>query len=256
MYVIGVIGGWLPFWIFGHDLAFDFGPGKVMPSYWILAAQLLSLQPILAPYVPFNAAMWTVGVEEVLYRLVPLLTKPRLAVLYALAAVSALYYVIAPQLICYSANPSAYGRLLWAFVLGSMLFSYSQNRVVRLVVLAGAPALLAFYERDAPTFSPLIAAIGGTAIIWSGRVAISPRMAAAFEYLGDLSYPLYVLHFPVAWIVCFMWILIPAPAVVGISLILSVVFLHAVDRPLRKLGRRPIKTVALNPYAEPSPTTA
>ena len=119
--------------------------------------------------------------------------------------------------------------LLWAWLSG-FLFYRSPGWSGALVVLVGYHAVSRFADR-----SPAAYLIAAVALILAKNLPPMPRLLArVLNYLGDLSYPLYLVHVPLmAW--TSRWTTWTDPyAYVGISLCASALLYHFVDAPLRR----------------------
>jgi peptidoglycan/LPS O-acetylase OafA/YrhL len=118
--------------------------------------------------------------------------------------------------------------LLWAWLSG-FLFYRAPGWSAALVVLVGYDAVARFAGRSPDAY--LVAAV---AVITATTLPPMPRfLARAFNYLGDLSYPLYLVHVPlVAWTSRWTGWFDPY-AYIGVALGAAVLLYHLVDRPLR-----------------------
>jgi peptidoglycan/LPS O-acetylase OafA/YrhL len=105
------------------------------------------------------------------------------------------------------------------------------------VVLVGYWAASQF-----PDLSPAGYLVAATGVVLTRSVPPIPeRLARALVYLGDLSYPLYLVHVPLlAW--SQKWVHCGNPLVwIGASLAAAAALYHAVDAPLRaRFTPRPV----------------
>jgi len=234
-YAFAVIVAQVPFWVWGHNIAINFQEGFLMPP-WPQIARAFFMVPFAHDHaLPFDGALWTVNVEAFYYLLVPFMARLRSRHLVPLIGISAATARLTPL------DPGywLYGHLFWAFGIGWLLFHHWRDRRVRALALILPPAMV---SGDGVLAS--LVALGAVFLILNmERCQFEPKLAARLNYLGDLSYPLYALHWPVAWIITLLYLPVDLaqPAfVVWICVAAAAVVLHAVDKPLRRLGREPL----------------
>jgi len=245
VYWAGCLVALSPFWIFGGNLAVSFDAGYRTPSFRTFLPILLGLGPMVRMNgVIFDVALWSVCVECAFYLAVPLINRlPDWGLIVVMALSLALTAVRFDYL-----GPNLYGQTLWLFCLGYLLYRRPDSRVVQVLAFAlptlgMIPAVLRGWSTGADLFAPEIA-LGGACILVFGRNWQLPeRMQGPALYLGDLSYPLYICFWPVAWLIFFddqmPVILKQTPFALVAQLAVAAVILHAVDRPLRRFGREP-----------------
>ena len=257
--VVGSLLGFLTFWLDPfHNLFAAYAPQ---------AGQLLLASCLLVPYpalpersfnlFPLNAPMWSLFWEygaNVAYALVLIYLRPSILRLLLLLAAGALVYqaCTAPNLSGgWSRDTfwSGAGRVSYSFLAGVVLYrarGILPTRLgfggVSLLLLIGL--LLPYYKEitqltDALTvlfYFPLLVALGAGA-------QLAPRLARLCRWLGELSYPLYMVHYPFVWVFLsyvetqkppastLAWVVPGATlALVGLAYLVLV----AVDAPLRR----------------------
>lgn len=203
------------------------------------------LQPMLVRPMLSIGQNWSLGVEAVFYALTPLFARLSGRWIGICALVSAFLYAwhgagkfaIYPWLAPWAGTGSPF-YFAWFFLLGWALRLYPGPMAPFWV--AGAAGLFA-----ANTLSVSPAAGGGVLVaatgfllLQNGQIQLSPRWSRASAYLGDLSYPLYMVHYPLIWLlIAGNW-----PRTVWICILLSllsgVLLLHTVDYPYRARVRR------------------
>ncbi|TGE20364.1 acyltransferase [Hymenobacter aquaticus] len=226
-----------------------------------LASCLLIPYPIMPERTfnlfPLNAPTWSLFWEyiaNVVYALVLVRVRPRLLYVLTLLAAGALVYqaTLVPNLsIGWDRNTFWGGavRVSYSFLMGLVLYRARwivPNRLgfvgVGLLLLAG----LLFPYRSNLTgltdsltvlvYFPLLVALGAGA-------HLNPRLAKTCHWLGELSYPLYMVHYPFVWVFLsyvatqkppmstLAWLVPTATlALVGLAYLLLV----TVDAPLRR----------------------
>lgn len=77
---------------------------------------------------------------------------------------------------------------------------------------------------------------GSFVAAYAPKSELSTASKRVSEYLSDLSFPLYVIHWPIAYMTMFASTNWPLQVVLPITPLASMACLHVVDRPLRHLG--------------------
>jgi peptidoglycan/LPS O-acetylase OafA/YrhL len=227
----------LPYW-FGPQLP-SFMP---FPDYkpQELIGSLFFLQCLLVDKVPIFGPSWTLAVEWWFYMLAPIFVRLPNWVLLAIIGASAVFQKEALQLGYFPVHAWQWGipamLLLWAWLLG-FVFYRVRGWSAFLVVLAGYLWVGRF-----PDGSPAAYLLASLAVVTARSLPRLPRfLARLFNYLGDLSYPLYLVHAPLlGWVGHYTTWTNPY-LYVALSLGASAFLNHAVDIPLRArfASRRP-----------------
>ena len=217
---------------------------------------LLMLQNIAALCISDPVA-WSLGVEAWCYVAAPWLRKSRARPLAVAIVVSAALFIVysyfptfadtyyflrlwaVPHLIC-----------SWAWLLGFLYFRQRNDSRAAAAVVA-IPLLVAVLTSDAYG-KPAMLTIALVSLALTSRVRIPARLGllrAAADYAGDISYPLYLIQWPMIKIVenqlgaDSLW------TYVVVCVLVSALVLHLVDRPTRR--RFTHRNAASRP--EPSP---
>lgn len=241
VYWVGVLGSLLPFRVFGHhELTFGFSASLRQPGAAESIKDFLMLQPAFAPMPGTNWSLWSVPIEMAFYLVTPLLARLRLRWWSALAAASLSVYAFLPWHIDHAQNLIAYAAMFWGYGLGWIFYHARKDRRIQfaLVLLPQLAVWIVMLRSNNIMYGATpVFLLAATLLIRQDRIQLTPRLNSGFNYLGDLSYPLYAIHAPVAWLLAFSNLLILAlPALIP-CLAVSVAVLHAIDRPLRRLGR-------------------
>lgn len=219
--------GWPPFRV-------PFAP----PDKQQILGSLFFLQCFLTDKVAVFGPSWTLAVEWWFYMLAPLFVRMRHWQL-ALLVFASLWFESAA--LAHGFFPiHAYrwgipaGMLLWAWLSG-FLFYRQRRWSGPLVVLVGYYAVSIFVDRSPAAY--LLAAV--MVVVADGLPRIPQFLGRFLNYLGDLSYPLYLVHVPtMAWLGrVTRW---TDPYVfIGASFVAAAFVHHGIDGPLRRaFGRR------------------
>ena len=240
-------------------------------GYWDVASKL---KPLLH--------LWSLGVEEQFYLLWPLvlLWAHRTRRSLVLVCLGWMVVSFAVNLALTSKNPSAafylpFGRL-WELSSGGLLACLQWNRAQRATGLEDARGGLSPRRRDAlawlglallvamqslridggrfPGFYATAVVLAAVLMVWAGPHAWFNRKVLshpAMVYIGKLSYPLYLWHWPLLVLARFLgdgqWTSTHRNLAVLASLALAALTYHGVERPLaRRVSRKGWLAVALS----------
>jgi peptidoglycan/LPS O-acetylase OafA/YrhL len=212
--------------------------GKGWPT---ALGNLLLLQTFLVKPVAFDGPVWSLSVEFSYYVVAPLLWRMRRKWLVALVVLSAACHLLPPRedlglayLVLSKLNALKY---LWCWVVGFLLYRDAGLKVDALA-LACAPLLLAATTRT--RWCLVTYALAVVAILAARQLRLGGRAARVLDYLGDLSYPLYLFHVP-ALIFGYLFLGVRAPGLLVVfALVVAVAAYHAVDRYLKDRVLRPL----------------
>jgi peptidoglycan/LPS O-acetylase OafA/YrhL len=206
----------------------------IRPLNWVeVLAALTMTQTFLAPALSADGQIWTLAVEWWDYMIAPTLRRCATPVVAALMVASLAFFLLVPV----PTNPAddTGGRmfliLAWWWLSG---FLYYRHRGTALgTALLFAPPLIAATCR----FVGLAAVFGIAAVALCESLKLSKNLTRIFDWLGDLSYPLYLVHVPVMFALFLSGV--SEPAVVGCaSLAVAAAVLHLVDIPFRHRPQR------------------
>lgn len=187
--------------LFGISLEYWLGDLKTpfyafQPSGSLSAiGSLLMLQTVLVKSIAYNPIIWSLAVECAFYVIAPFIWK-RPAAVCALCAVSAVFYLLPHgdhgtlYSVALKANAVKY---FWPFGFGLMLYRFKSSLCYGAGLALGAALVFA----SPINFEPHAVAtyLASVAVIWIAQTW--PARSRALDYLGDLSYPLYLFQFPV-----------------------------------------------------------
>ncbi len=197
-----------------------------------LVGSIFFLQCFATEKIPVFGPSWTLAVEWWFYMAAPLFVRARPWMLWVIVGIS---LVVQKEGLAHGFFPvhdSKWGMpammLLWAWLSG-FLFYRAPGWSAFLVVLVGFHAVSRWVDRSPAPY--LIAAV---AVVSAKSLPPMPRfLARALNYLGDLSYPLYLVHVPMmAWVSRWTNWFDPY-AYIALALGASAFLYHVVDAPLR-----------------------
>jgi len=196
-----------------------------------ILGSLVLLQGFVVFKIPIFGPSWTLSIEWWFYVLAPLFLRLRWSTLAALVVVSV---VVEDQLMSRGVLPIHLYRwgipaimLLWAWLLG-FLFYEVRGWAGPVLVVVG------FWGTERSTEPPAGFVLAAGALTMArGLPQLSPSIARGLSYLGDLSYPLYLVHVPLMfWVSRFTTWKDPA-LYLCLSLVFAALLHHGLDAPLR-----------------------
>lgn len=196
---------------------------------WGVALATIVFTPGLVCMVPtLNIPLWFMGVELVFYVLAPFLPGRSTRTICALAFLSiAAYWSPLVKNWLYGAPPLCY---LWPCLLGFLLGA-RYSRALAAVAFATA-GLISFHP--VVTYAPwaVLMYVASVFLLVAGRLPVpGERWERAFNYLGALSFPLYLVHYPIMMFTMDTVKIWNFSAVLGIVTFATLVFHHVVDQP-------------------------
>ena len=244
--------GWFSWSVLG--LSGGYGTPQVPPTAWNFIACLLLLEVFFPVMIDFLFPAWSLSIEAVYYVFAPLLKRLRSdPVVAVLMAVSCAAFVAWPFFSDdYVAGGRSYGAtamvMFWCWLAGWVAYARPRNHLYLAALICGG---LAGIYTQAKFFgivdftSAVANCAAWVAVLFIvfhriGGVA-NERFNAILDYLGEISYPVYLLHYPLLFALTSS-VLKAHPEwnygimQVGAALAVAVVAYHCVDKPLRALG--------------------
>ena len=164
-------------------------------------APFLFLQEFLFRTTFFNGPLWSLSIEVFLYILTPFLAKVRSPWLYVGIILSMIAFCFSPA---YTRDwifgyPAL--RYAWPWLIGFLISAKGELKQALFFMALGTIAIWMNKFDTHELLSPLTFLIVCTFIVVCGSVSdltIPRRLGTAINFLGDLSYPLYLFHVPLA----------------------------------------------------------
>jgi len=188
-------------YLFSFDISQAYGGSTVTHAkFWstLLAAFTFSL----SGHVDTDGPIWSLGVEVLWYALTPLLARSRIIIVTLMVGSFAMFHWTGWPSTTWSiggnATLSAIPMVSWAWLAGFCLYHACKRW---------------------PTFS------------FSGRVAKTA------QWCGDISYPVYLVHMPVLWLLNAIGFPMSAYTALIFVIVSSATVFHLVDLPSRRLRK-------------------
>lgn len=161
-------------------------------------ANLLFLQNFAAIPMPYDSALWSLSIEVLLYLLTPLFIRLNHYVLLCIAAVSMFMFGFRGGAFLADLNGIGVVKYCWPWFIGFLLARDERKTPVIFSGLLGS--LLFFLNRDSSASAANAFLFGSVLaiVVWAERARLNRAGIKTANFLGDVSYPLYLFHLPVA----------------------------------------------------------
>ena len=196
-FVLTLPGVWFALAVHGTSY---YGP---IPSLvYKLAGTLFMLQGLLMPPFGPSGPTWTLAIEEWFYLLAPLFRRLSTLMLCVLIAASARWYLIVAKggatLFPGQIHGVSHTALAWSWLIGFVFFFRRDKPWARLGILMLPVFLVGLANYIIGGLISFTMVFSSVAIVFSNQIPLrSERLRQVLNYLGNLSYPLYILHAPV-----------------------------------------------------------
>ena len=173
------------------------GYAYVSAGFCTSVANALLLQDFAAIPLTYNIPLWSLSIEVLYYLLAPFLHRRSRTViaLFIIASMIVFYLSPAPGLL-YGYSALVY---FWPWLIGFLL-GRDMGRTAWAIGFGLIGALLVFLSKR-ETVEPLSVAtylVTFAVILAAPHLRIPALLRKAANFLGDLSYPLYLFHLPLA----------------------------------------------------------
>ena len=202
----------------------------------------LLLQTFLVKPIQFDGPVWSLSIEVFFYILAPYFKRVPSRYLVSLIAFSGVCFLL-PKHYDWGAVYWALSKFnaleyLWCWLLGFLLWRQSGTLVY--VCLVGGGVLVYFGSATPEPFSCVTYLLTVALIVNSRRITMPKQLLMAGEYLGDISYPLYLFHLPGMIFVYLILGMRSWFALVASAITISVVAYHLIDRNLKRRFLTPL----------------
>lgn len=159
----------------------------------------LLLQTFLVKPMSFNTPLWSLSVEVFFYLCAPLFARLSARWIFAFIIFSLACYML-PQredfgTVYYVLSKFNALRYMWAWLLGFMLWHYRSKFISIFAVVCGS--VVFFHEHTTEVFSIVTYLIAILSLLASPYIQARAFRMPGWHFLGEISYPLYLFHYPV-----------------------------------------------------------
>lgn len=146
-----------------------------------------------------NGIIWTLSVEVSCYLLAPFLVRLDKKVILSLIGIPSSCYILFLQLdipnkdIAFLRYGLPFILLLWVWLLGFFYFFNADKNWAKALLTLLEYFLLGFHGGNGQ-FATFTYSLSALALIYPSSISLPESLLKAFNYLGELSYPLYLFH--------------------------------------------------------------
>ena len=235
LYLVTIAFGIFVSEIIGDGFKLPLGQQFPVPSALNIVVSLLMLQNIVAPPILVIGQIWSLAPEWWHYVATPLFKRMSSLLLgvWILVSFYAMLRIKPPGGHGAEALGNGVGLiyLSWFWVSG-FLYHRFRGTPVGFAIVAAPPvaAVILGHDMGLPMFMSVFV------LVLSTEFAVPPSLSRLFILLGDVSYPLYLLHLPVIVLA----LALGYSSVISFTapLMISVLSVYLVDYPSRKLLKR------------------
>ena len=235
--------------------AFTLRSGEHAPPLTALQVFLnaLCLQTIITPPVYTFHPSWSLLPEVIYYCFAPWFHRRTSRVLCAMAGVSAVSYILNARYSHWMQGHLLPALLLvWVWLAGFVMRRFRGRLLPMILAVFGIIGIFLCREYEAGyvrgfSWPVLVVFLATATVALAPAIPVSPRRSAILMWLGDISYPLYLIHFTVIVAVGLLFghhLTGGAMPYLAASIAASAVIYALVDRPIRRIGRVSRKPVS------------
>ena len=226
-----------------------------------IIGNFLLTQMYLCKALDFNGPFWSLSIEVSYYLMAPLLLLlPRIWLMVAII-VSGVAFVLPENPDngrIYELLTHFHGlRYLWSWLVGFWIFG-NTSRLLSLAGLLFCLAVFPFGARDLDGWAPFLTILGTYLLLhYSHVIAVHVKVRRLFEFMGDLSYPIYLVHFPLSVLLVAGMNVRSDLVFFGLILVMAYLNILVFDRYLKRVFFGPIfrKVFALDIWSRLIPGT-
>lgn len=215
-------------------------PNSIMVSAGPLTsiANFLFLQGIASITVAYNGPLWSLGVEVFLYLMVPLLMYIKLRYVILICLISMFVFTFTDYDFLFG-----YINFVWAWPFLIGLIIAAKKQPIFAFPLLGLSILIVFYQKQ--IFGEPLSGLTASLSIFVCLIAmymkldLSTNTKKIFNFLGMISYPIYVFHLPIYLFLYHLGVR-ESYVFIGLSILLCIVINYIFDVWLKNIFWEPL----------------
>lgn len=163
-------------------------------------SNFMLLQGIVSLPIMYNSPLWSISVEFFFYLILPLLYVLRLRYVYCIALLSLILYIAHSFLFPIELYGVQHIIYVWPFVIGFLIAVRKQFWAVIPLILIGAFGIYYNFIMEVVSekyaFIWFLFSVVSIICILYLKINLSDLIKKIFNFLGDISYSLYLFHIP------------------------------------------------------------
>lgn len=158
-------------------------------------ANLFFLQGFFSITTTYNIPLWTLAVEVFFYLIAPYLVRLRVELYIILIIISIITFSFYPRPWIFGYPALRYG---WPWLIGFLSTTRHRPKTVNTFLVIGVFVTALNKTDTAEELSWLTFGLVAVSVILLNtyQISISKQLQKVLNYLGELSYPIYLFHFP------------------------------------------------------------
>lgn len=219
-------------------------PGVTMVAAGNLTslANFLLLQGIISIDITYNGPLWSINVEFFLYLMVPLLFRFRLRYVFLVLIASMVLFTFQES---FTTNMELYGAKIaiyaWPFILGFLISAKKQIKYTIPFIIIGIISVI-YNDNLMPDELCWLTFLVSVLIVFFGmyvNVKLSDKTIKVFNFLGTISYPMYLFHIPL-YLLLYYYGIREALFFVFLVIIIVIPLNYILDDYLKKIFWKPL----------------
>lgn len=199
---------------------------------------------------------WTLMIEELFYLLAPCVNKLKRPVFKSLVALA---FACCVGSFLLTGVPYGGVHILFPafclfgfWLLGWRIHKGGLSRRSEVLIYLAVAVTVAFGMQNSSPGGVVLIVACAALLISQAELKIPAALQSPAQYAGNISYPMYIVHTPIFWILWTGWGIVKPEIVFTVVLSVSALIYHTVDKPLRKGIRLPnIRSVVIPAPASP-----
>lgn len=210
-------------------------------NFAVIFGNILALQGIFFKPLELNSVLWTLSIEIFFYACAPFFFKISQKLIFFMIFSSAAFYLLSRYIqlpshldLMYFGNMFLYG---WAWLIGFWFFRNNSNEFNFVVAMLVGLIALSFHSPFLPYLWPITYLLVILSINYSKYINLKKILLYKIcDFLGDISYPMYLFHLPICYLLFVYDVRIPWIYIITILSVSTILHLFY-DIPLKRLIR-------------------
>ena len=235
-----------PYFIAGGEFSLLDGSYIPWPSYATLLMSFLALPYLFTKGVAAVNVAWSLTCEIIYYAVAPLLNRLRMGMLAGVGGISLAVYAwlthFKDPLDVHMLGGIVPLAMAWFWILAFGFYRYRSAKYAAVLFVALPLALYVMYPAE--LFGHITILLVALGIVVAPSIKLSAAAMRIANFLGDISYPLYLSHLTTLWSMYLIWphwMQTHSSLYLIAALAVAVVITIGFDYPMRRIAKIRIK---------------